>query len=133
MESLQKLILLSMIFCHIIDDYILQGDLKLLKQKEWWKEYSKLYKNDYITALFTHGFSWTFMMMLTPTIYVLINSPDLFNWTGFLTLFLTNMMVHALVDDTKANLKLMSLTTDQLIHLGQIVITWFVYYLFWFN
>ena len=30
-------ILLCMIFCHIIDDYYLQGILASMKQKSWWK------------------------------------------------------------------------------------------------
>lgn len=37
---------LLMIFCHIIDDYNLQGWLASAKQKEWWKKNApeKLYE-----------------------------------------------------------------------------------------
>lgn len=59
--------LISMIFCHIVDDYYLQGWLASAKQKEYWRKqenYSEKYKNDYIAALFMHSFSWGFMIML---------------------------------------------------------------------
>ena len=70
------IILLSMIFCHIVDDYYLQGWLASAKQKEWWKKNApeKMYSRDYIMALFMHSFSWAFMIMLIPTIYLLIIS-----------------------------------------------------------
>ena len=62
MEFLTVILLLSMIFCHIVDDYYLQGFLASAKQKSWWEKNlpNKLYKNDYIIALFEHAFSWTF-------------------------------------------------------------------------
>lgn len=31
-------LLLLMIFCHIVDDYYLQGWLASAKQKKWWEE-----------------------------------------------------------------------------------------------
>ena len=67
------LLLLTMIFLHIVDDYYLQGWLASAKQKSWWEQNAldKLYKHDYIMALFMHSFSWAFMIMLVPTIYEL--------------------------------------------------------------
>ena len=56
-----------MIFCHIVDDYKLQGILASMKQKDWWVEqigFTKLYKYDYIVALLVHSFSWSFMILL---------------------------------------------------------------------
>lgn len=52
------LFLLGMIFCHIVDDYYLQGWLASAKQKEWWSKNAPnpLYKYDYIMALFMHSF-----------------------------------------------------------------------------
>ena len=68
---LKTILLLTMLFCHIVDDYYLQGWLASAKQKSWWEKNApdKLYKNDYIMALCEHAFSWTFMIMLIPTIY----------------------------------------------------------------
>ena len=44
------LILFAMIFCHIVDDYYLQGILASMKQKAWWQKqesYCEKYKYDY--------------------------------------------------------------------------------------
>ena len=66
-------ILLFMIFNHIIADYVLQGILATLKQKDYWKNEcmkngivfnDSIYKYDYVAALFMHSFFWTFMIML---------------------------------------------------------------------
>ena len=57
-------ILIVMFFCHIVDDYYLQGCLANMKQKSWWQIHTsnKLYKYDYIMALLEHAFSWSFMI-----------------------------------------------------------------------
>lgn len=121
------LLLLAMIFLHIVDDYYLQGWLASAKQKSWWEKNSpdKLYKYDYIMALFMHSFSWSFMIMITPTIYALTheatNAP-----LAITVLFFINLVIHMIVDNAKANLKKINLIQDQLIHLVQIVFTWTV-------
>lgn len=114
-------ILIAMIFCHIVDDYYLQGWLALAKQKQWWVQNApdKLYKYDYIAALFMHSFSWTFMVMLVPTIKVM-----LFGGIWNPLLFLGNVMIHMFVDDLKANKKQINLIQDQSIHMLQIIWTW---------
>ena len=101
-------ILLAMIFCHIVDDYYLQGPLAKFKQKSWWEENypAKMYKYDYIIALLEHAFSWTFMMMLP--------------------LFIANLIIHSIIDYMKANMKIINLTVDQLLHILQILITWLI-------
>lgn len=110
-----------MIFCHIVDDYYLQGWLASAKQKSWWEQNTpdKLYKHDYIVALFMHSFSWTFMIMLVPTIKVM-----LFGGIWNPLLFLGNVMIHMYVDDLKANEKRINLIQDQSIHMLQIIWTW---------
>ena len=123
---MNNFILLAMIFLHIIDDYKLQGILANMKQKKWWreqKEYKDLYKNDYLMALVEHAFSWTFMIML-PIAFTLS-----FNIGWWLAAYIINFTIHAFVDDLKANKFKINLVTDQLIHLGQIVITWLVFIL----
>lgn len=116
--------LLCMVFMHIVDDYYLQGILASMKCRSWWKEHApeKMYEDDYIIALFMHAFSWTFMIMIPVAVYALTNgeaSVVLFAW-----LFAANMLVHAAVDDAKANDKKINLITDQTIHLIQIAVTW---------
>lgn len=113
-------ILLLMIFCHIVDDYYLQGFLASAKQKKFWQENApeKLYKYDYIWALIMHSFSWAFMVML-PIAYSLsfiING-------SFLIAFVVNVAVHAVVDDLKANKGKINLWEDQITHFVQIVLT----------
>lgn len=114
-------VLLMMIFMHILDDFHFQGCLANLKQKDWWKKNypQKLYENDYKISLVMHCFSWSFLTML-PLI--------LFCNVGFLfiIMFAVNIFVHYILDDLKANQKMISLTTDQLCHLLQIFLTWLV-------
>lgn len=109
-----------MIFMHVIGDYNLQGWLASAKQKEWWEKNSphKLYRNDYIWALIMHAFSWTFMIMLPIAVdyYFYIDNT-------FIVIFCVNWIIHAIVDDLKANAKVINLWVDQIIHLAQIIIT----------
>ena len=117
-----------MILCHIIADYSLQGWLASAKQEDWWKKqegYNDFYKNDYKMALFMHSFSWAFMIMLVPSVYTLITTTNINNASLAIALvFLTNLCIHMVVDNSKANLKKINLVQDQLNHLAQILITW---------
>ena len=121
---IKGLILIGMIFCHIVDDYYLQGILASMKQKEWWKKNAPddLYKYDYIMALFMHSFSWAFSIMILPVVYDFIVNYNDENWLIIL-LFVLNVMTHAIVDDLKANKKMINLIQDQTIHLLQIILT----------
>ena len=113
-------IILCMIFCHVIADYNLQGWLASAKQKSYWEKNApdQMYKHDYICALVMHSFSWTFMIMM-PLMYAVgfkVNSFLLF-------LFVSNVLLHAITDDFKANKKVLNLWQDQSIHMYQIIIT----------
>lgn len=117
---MKTFLLISMLFCHIVDDYYLQGWLASAKQRKWWKQNAPdvLYKYDYIMALLMHSISWSFMIMLP--IAVLMS----FNVTfGFVALFISNIIIHAIVDNAKANMLKINLIKDQLIHMLQIVLT----------
>lgn len=117
--TLAFILFFSMIFCHIVDDYYLQGWLASAKQKKWWEQNApdKLYRFDYIMALVCHSFSWSFMIMLPWIIYA---GPSL-NFA--LIAIPVNTIIHAIVDDLKANKHKLNLIQDQLIHLAQIVVT----------
>jgi hypothetical protein len=112
-----------MIFCHIVDDYYLQGWLASAKQKQWWMDNApdKLYRFDYIWALFMHSFSWSFMIMLPIAIF---QGFDV-NWVFGLMLVI-NTAVHAFVDNLKANVKVINLWVDQSIHMLQIIYTFWM-------
>lgn len=113
-------VILLMIFCHIVDDYYLQGWLASAKQKQYWQENAPqdLYKRDYIWALIMHSCSWAFMIML-PIAYINSFAVDV----AFVIIFAMNVTIHAMIDDLKANKKKINLWEDQLIHILQIGLT----------
>lgn len=119
----KEFVLLFMLFCHVFDDYFLQGCLATLKQKKYWKENApeEMYRNDYKMALVMHAISWSFMIMLPIAFY------NHFNVDGtFIAMFIANAAIHAIIDDLKANRKLINLIYDQICHIVQIAYT-FIY------
>lgn len=121
MSQIKVFILMLMVFCHIVDDYYLQGWLASAKQKSWWEKNSpdNMYRNDYIAALFMHSFSWSFMITLVPSIFCFVNG---LQWS--VIPIVINIIIHMVVDDLKANKKKINLIQDQVIHLIQILLTW---------
>ena len=117
-------ILILMIFCHIVDDYYLQGWLASAKQKQWWKDNApdELYRFDYIWALIMHSFSWSFMIMLPIACAIGFNISG-----GFIISFIFNIVMHAITDDLKANKKVINLWIDQITHIMQILTTAAIY------
>lgn len=116
------LIFFTMCFCHIVDDYYLQGILASMKQKNWWtkqESYEDKYKYDYVIALITHAFSWSFMILIP---FLLLGLPPIF----LVIALVLNGTIHAFVDDLKANQKRINLVQDQSIHIGQIFLTWLI-------
>lgn len=116
---------LTMIFLHIIDDFVIQPLSWLAngKQKSWWKEHAPdpKYKNDFLWALLMHSFSWTFMIMLPIAWSMNFNLNLLFYW-----FFIGNVIIHAVIDHTKANLFKINLIQDQLLHIVQIIATYII-------
>lgn len=114
--------LFLMIFAHIYDDYYKQGILASMKQKAWWKENASdaMYRFDYIAALIAHSFSWAFMITL-PLVILQYSSLDPLSYG---IAMLSNMVIHAIIDDLKANKKKINLIVDQSAHLVQIFVTW---------
>lgn len=118
---------------HLIADFCMQGILCDLKQEEWWKkqveekwakyggdwrrEVWHKYRFDYIAGLLCHSVMWT-LVSFSPLMFV--TSPITFS-----VLVVLNVAIHAYVDDKKANhiTSRINLCSDQLIHLGQVVVT----------
>ena len=117
---------------HLIADYTLQGCLTNLKQKSWWDEQLKKfayqtndtdkqhqifkkYEYDYMAALYCHSFMWGILTFL-PVLF--IATPYAFSAVVF-----TNSVIHIIVDHMKANLYVINLCQDQLLHLLQIVVS----------
>jgi hypothetical protein len=111
-------VLLTMIFCHVVADYNLQGWLASAKTKDFWEKNApdEMYKYDYLMALFMHSFAWTFLVMLPIALLLKVS------WM-FFALFPINILIHAVVDDLKANKKCINLIVDQVVHLAQILLT----------
>ena len=118
-------VLAAMLFMHVLDDYGLQSRcLSFLKQKDWWQKEApqKLYRFDYIVALLMHGLSWSFMIML-PIAFALSFNINL----SFLIMLGFNAILHAWIDDLKANRKRINLWVDQFCHLAQIAGTFYAF------
>ena len=109
-----------MLLGHLISDYTLQGWLADGKQKSWWRKVfgghedavPDKYKHDYVAALICHALYWS----------IFICAP-FFASSRFLTVVVLNTVVHAIVDDLKANRHKINLIQDQLLHLVQILLT----------
>lgn len=122
-------VLLLMFLFDIIDDFVLQPIcLSKLKQKRYWIEECKKYNlniskydTDYITALLIHGLSWSIMIHV-PLMFLGGIRDDFF----LLLSVLFNAVIHAIIDNLKANKLKINLDVDQCLHGFQIVITWIV-------
>ena len=115
MSAVQAVLL--MLLAHLVADYTLQGWLADGKQKKWWQkcfggEIPPKYKRDYVVALVCHAAYWS-LLVCAP----LWSSPRL-AW-----LVAVNTVVHAVVDDLKANRKFINLVQDQALHMLQIAVT----------
>lgn len=117
-------VFLWMIFFHIVADYNLQGWLASAKQKSYWEANApeELYKNDYVCALIMHSISWSFMIMLPIAYYLGFTIGQ-----EFIIMFAINVVFHVIIDNAKANWKLINLWHDQILHIAQIVITFIVF------
>ena len=116
-------VFLIMILLHIIDDFVLQPIcLSKLKQKSFWETYVKddeKYKFDYKVALVIHALSWSIMIHL-PLMVIGVGEYSI------LLSVIINTIMHAWIDDEKANKLNITLFEDQIMHLIQIGSTWAV-------
>lgn len=124
---IKVILLLTMLFCHIVDDYYLQGILANLKQKQWWKKNAPdmMYRNDYVVALIEHAFSWTFAVHFPIFLYYYLFKIEINPW-GLLVLFPLNWIIHAIIDHAKANVHTINLIEDQIFHTLQVLVIWAV-------
>lgn len=117
-----KLFLICLLL-HLFADFTLQGCLASMKQKEWWEKLFKneeehqKYRNDYKCALYCHSIYWT-LVTFAPILFFSEISTETIS-----IIFFTNMIVHYMIDDLKANLYRINLCTDQMMHVVQIAIT----------
>lgn len=121
------IMVISMVFLHIVDDFYLQGILAAMKQKRWWIENypDKKYKNDYIIALLMHGMSWSTMVHIPIIVFAYIYEYE-YGILIFIT-WILNAIFHAFIDNEKCNMMHTNLVDDQLIHLWQIGVLAVIY------
>lgn len=115
---------LAMLFCHVLDDYVLQGFLSKGKQKMWWKSqdnYKHMYGHDYIVCIIMHSIEWSFMIMLPIAFLCDLDVSWIFG-----LVFAFNVAIHAITDHVKANRLAINLVTDQIIHICQIILTFLI-------
>lgn len=122
----KALVLLTMIWFHIVDDYYIQGILAKMKQKIFWKDLPSKFKYDYKMALFEHAFSNTFMIHI-PLFYCYIKGDVYIDIYRLIISFCTAIVFHYNVDDLKINGGYINLITDQIIHIINIVVVWIFY------
>ena len=122
------IILIIMFVLHIFADFHLQGILANLKQKEWWEEELEKhthhflfveYEHDWIPSLLAHSFEWSFFIMLP---FLFMEAPL---WV-YIILLILNTGVHFAIDHMKCNLYIINLCLDQLCHIAQILVTWYI-------
>ena len=119
------LLFIAMVYCHILDDYVLQGWLASAKQKSWWEKNApdKLYRHDYIMALSMHAMSWATSISIPLLVYSWVtHSAGVLTWV--LVLWPINAIFHALVDHLKANARKINLIQDQCVHFVQVIALW---------
>ena len=116
MNKLYVIVLILMLLAHFFADFHLQGILADMKQEQWWN--NSKYKYDYVAALAIHSAEWTFRIMIP---LFLLPHLDL---GMFLLLAALNIIVHSLIDNSKANYRDISLIQDQALHLAQIAFTY---------
>ena len=117
----------AMIFCHIVDDFYLQGLLAKYKQKQWWESNypDHLYRNDYKVSLIIHSISWAWMIQLPILIWMFTTQTfTLRAVLVYVCTWISNIIIHAFIDNAKANWLMISLTFDQATHLIQILLSW---------
>ncbi len=114
------LIFLLMLGLHILEDFHIQGKMAEMKQKAFWAPYCEerpgMYEKDYLVVLLLHGMGWSIMVSLPlMIIYYQDFSPVLF------CAIVINGLLHAYIDDLKANRLKINLLQDQAVHMVQIL------------
>lgn len=142
------LMIFSMIFLHVIDDFN-QGIMAELKQKKNWElpdlDRKNIYKSDWIPVLLLHGFKWSVSVHIPIILYHVFHNNIIFNISNktiaqdicdrlilevLIYSIVISGLVHSVIDHLKCNEYKINLVTDQLLHLIQIIIIFIINYLF---
>lgn len=137
------LLIIMALTMHIIGDFVLQGNfLANAKQKNYWikqidleypadkvgidkhQKAKRFYQLDFIPVLLSHSLLWTSCIFLPIGIYLAYTN-QLQDMIPIFTIeYILNLFMHAIVDDLKANDRVINLCIDQLLHILQIAVTY---------
>lgn len=109
-------VLLLMLAMHVIEDFHLQGRMADMKQRSWWSQYPEMYDRDYIAVLILHGMEWSVLVSLPLLLVTGLDMPP-----AVVLAIVANGLIHAYVDDLKANRLRIDLITDQTVHIIQML------------
>lgn len=120
-------LILSMFLMHVIGDSIFQSiTLSMKKRKYYWKDYNDYRNYLYIFYLLLHSFIWSttihFSLILIMGIKIITRM--------FIISYIINILLHSVIDDMKANRKMIGMIIDQFLHSLQILLTFYFVVLF---
>lgn len=131
---LSIMLLLTMIYFHIRDDFNQGEFLSTYKQRDNWLKHEigkkELYQNDYKVCLLIHSFKWSFHIMIPLFVFMLLMDSNQitvepYGLLGFILIWLIgNTIFHYKIDDAKANKFKINLVMDQGLHILQIFGLW---------
>lgn len=122
-------VILIMIVMHTLADYGVQHWCRLsdLKQKAFWETHpvgrEKKYQYDYLFALGFHSINWACLTFWPLLFFHLISMEQIEIYN---IVVIVNAVIHAIIDDLKANKLKLNLGQDQTLHLLQIVISTYI-------
>jgi len=116
--------IMLMLLGHLVSDYTLQGWLADAKQRNWWAvrtselpaESKVLYRHDWMAGLACHALYWSLVTFL-----------PLYGHPAWWVIVLSQASVHAVVDHLKCNAHRINLWQDQLLHLLQILVAYWLF------
>lgn len=125
---MKTLLLFSMLWFHILDEFYMPTILNKLKCKRWWKENTdEHYHNDWAMSLMLYGMMWS-MTIHIPVVTYLYFTNNLKSMYGFIVgTICINQFIHCIIDDLKCNRGALNLTQSQILHIIQIVCTYIFY------
>lgn len=130
-------VFLSMLYLHVSDDFN-QKIMADMKQKKWWSDQKNhnqrmlrkrwMYSYDYLAVMICHAFKWSFIIHVPLFVYyIFTDNMDLAVSILYLVTVIINTVIHAVIDDLKANRFKINLIQNQLFHFIQIVLTFLIH------
>lgn len=118
----KAVLLTSMLFFHIVADFIDWGSLKKKMQESWWDEDEDRVNCEYITALACHSFVSSFLIHV-PAIISIIGGYRVIAMDRYVLSFCINCLIYGFINNKTVNKKNICLGQKEFIHIIQVVVT----------